>query len=43
VKILSKIPKSGSMTLEANIIPFFNNSRHHGKHIQVHNQEQGME
>jgi len=31
------------MTLEARIIPFFNNSRHHGRHIQVHKQEQGME
>ena len=31
------------MTLEAKIIPFFNNSRYHGRHIQVHKQEQGME
>ena len=31
------------MTLEAKIILFFNNSRYHGRHIQVHKQEQGME
>jgi hypothetical protein len=31
------------MTLEAKIIPFFNNSRHHSRHIQVHKQGQGME
>ena len=30
------------MTLEAKIIPFFNNSRYHGRHIQVHKQEQDM-
>ena len=31
------------MTLEAKIIPFFNNSRYHGRHIKVHKKEQGME
>jgi len=31
------------MTLEAKIILFFNNSRHHGRHIQAHKQERGME
>jgi len=31
------------MTLEDKIIPFFNNPRYHGRHIQVHKQEQGME
>ena len=31
------------MTLEAKIIPFFNNSKHQGRHIQVHKQEQDME
>ena len=41
--IFFKIPKSGNrMTLEAKIIPFFNNSRYHDRHIQVHKQEQGM-
>ena len=30
------------MTLEAKIILFFNNSRYHDRHIQVHKQEQGM-
>ena len=45
-KILFKIPKvwqHDRMTLEAKIIPFFNNLRYHDRHIQVHKQEQGME
>ena len=30
------------MTLKAKIIPFFNSSRYHDRHIHVHKQEQGM-
>jgi len=30
------------MTLKGKIIPFFNGSRYHDRHIQVHKQEQGM-
>ena len=26
-----------------NIIPFFNNPKHHGRHIKVHKGKQGME
>ena len=43
--IFFKIPKvwqHDRMTLEAKIILFFNNSRYHDRHIQVHKQEQGM-
>ena len=41
-KISFKIPQvwqHDMMTLEAKIIPFFNNLRYHERHIQVHKQE----
>ena len=39
---ISQVWQHDRMTLEAEIIPFFNNSRYHDRHIQVHKQEQGM-